>query len=135
MNQNNYIAHWGIKGMKWGIRRYQNADGTLTEAGKKRRRQTNMLDEVRSMSDDELKKKIDRAINEEKYIDTMQKIVSKTTKPKFFQTIIKDIGGNTVKNIGGQLSVYLVGQAINKIAKKVGASGPIVNPKKGQKDK
>ena len=28
--------HWGIKGMKWGIRRYQNEDGTLTEAGRRR---------------------------------------------------------------------------------------------------
>lgn len=32
-----YIAHHGILGMKWGVRRYRNADGTLTEAGKKRR--------------------------------------------------------------------------------------------------
>lgn len=31
-----YLVHHGIKGMKWGIRRYQNEDGTLTEAGKKR---------------------------------------------------------------------------------------------------
>lgn len=30
------IMHHGIKGMKWGIRRYQNKDGTLTAAGKKR---------------------------------------------------------------------------------------------------
>lgn len=29
------LYHWGIKGMKWGVRRYQNADGTLTAAGKK----------------------------------------------------------------------------------------------------
>lgn len=31
-----YLAHHGIKGMKWGIRRYQNEDGTLTDAGKAR---------------------------------------------------------------------------------------------------
>lgn len=30
------LLHWGIKGMKWGVRRYQNKDGTLTAAGKKR---------------------------------------------------------------------------------------------------
>lgn len=31
-----YLAHYGIKGMKWGVRRYQNKDGSLTAAGKKR---------------------------------------------------------------------------------------------------
>lgn len=31
-----YLSHHGIKGQKWGIRRYQNEDGTLTAAGKKR---------------------------------------------------------------------------------------------------
>jgi hypothetical protein len=31
-----FIAHYGIKGQKWGVRRYQNEDGSLTNAGKKR---------------------------------------------------------------------------------------------------
>lgn len=34
----NYLEHHGILGQKWGIRRYQNADGSLTEAGKKRQK-------------------------------------------------------------------------------------------------
>ena len=33
---NNELAHHGIKGMKWGVRRYQNKDGSLTDKGKKR---------------------------------------------------------------------------------------------------
>lgn len=32
----NYLAHHGIKGMKWGVRCFQNHDGSLTAAGKNR---------------------------------------------------------------------------------------------------
>lgn len=33
-----YLAHHGIKGQKWGLRRFQNEDGSYTNAGKERRR-------------------------------------------------------------------------------------------------
>lgn len=33
------LYHYGVKGMQWGVRRYQNPDGSLTAAGKKRARQ------------------------------------------------------------------------------------------------
>jgi hypothetical protein len=35
-NNDEHLAHHGILGMKWGIRRYQNKDGTLTPEGRKR---------------------------------------------------------------------------------------------------
>ena len=34
--QNGELCHYGVKGQRWGVRRYQNPDGTLTDAGKKR---------------------------------------------------------------------------------------------------
>ena len=40
MNQD-YLAHHGVKGMKWGVRRYQNYDGSLTSLGLYRRRAMN----------------------------------------------------------------------------------------------
>lgn len=47
----NELYHYGIPGMKWGIRRYQNEDGTYTTAGKKRLAQ-------QSKSSEELQKEI-----------------------------------------------------------------------------
>lgn len=32
----NELYHHGVKGMKWGVRRYQNSDGSLTPKGRKR---------------------------------------------------------------------------------------------------
>ena len=36
MESNQELRHWGIKGQKWGVRRFQNEDGSLTEEGKSR---------------------------------------------------------------------------------------------------
>lgn len=37
MARNDELMHYGIKGQKWGVRRFQNRNGTLTAAGKKRK--------------------------------------------------------------------------------------------------
>lgn len=69
----NELQHSGIKGMKWGVRRYQNKDGTLTPAGKKRYSQDYAdsrqikSKKVRQMSNSELKKLNERTRLEQEY--------------------------------------------------------------------
>lgn len=51
------LYHSGIKGQKWGVRRYQNEDGTLTDAGKARyNKEGKKYNDPRKMSDEELRK-------------------------------------------------------------------------------
>lgn len=38
-----FLYHYGIPGQKWGVRRFQNFDGTYTEEGKKRKRQITFI--------------------------------------------------------------------------------------------
>lgn len=51
-NYTNELQHWGIKGQKWGVRRFQNANGSLTPAGRKRYSETSAGGHKRIESED-----------------------------------------------------------------------------------
>lgn len=126
----NELYHFGIKGMKWGVRRYQNKDGTLTAAGKKRYNESSESNEIKGLSDQELRERINRLNLERQYRDLTtpsgQKQVSKGRK------FVMDVLETSGKNIATQLATYAMGEAVNKY---IGKGKTIVNPKKGQKDK
>lgn len=48
--ENSTLQHHGTKGMKWGVRRFQNKDGSLTAEGKKRRSVGQMVKDYRTNS-------------------------------------------------------------------------------------
>ena len=108
------LYHHGIKGMKWGVRRYQNKDGTLTAAGKKHRKS----EDLSSMSNEELRKKVNRMNNEQRYIDLTKPSSSGLSKTADGLDRVTKVGGNVnqiYKTSKGDKDPYgkLAGQGIN----------------------
>ena len=63
------IIHYGIKGQKWGVRRYRYADGTLTPAGKKRYYGSNGFDRTMRMKMTELVNTARTKVTGKQYVD------------------------------------------------------------------
>lgn len=154
----NELYHHGIKGMKWGIRRFQNKDGSLTKAGKKRygddesgkendtsakSTKTKPTPEhipkkqMKSMTTEELKARIER-LNVENDLRKLEKSVYPTKGKDFTMKILEKSG----ENILTQLTTHAMGSVANKTLQQVFGNFDdkykdyeFVNPKKGQKDK
>lgn len=113
------LYHWGIKGMKWGVRRYQNKDGTLTNAGKKRRRDNWSEDaktasdikkkSVKEMSNAELRK-----LNERTRLENEHKQLNPVSMRKGMK-----VAGTIVAATGTLLSLYNNGGRAIQIGKDV----------------
>lgn len=89
------LQHHGIKGMKWGRRRYQNADGSLTPAGKQR-----YSDGEKSV--DDYKRSIKNFENAGKAVDSVRKFnddVKRVKDPSMEKKIRKSTEGMTDKEL------------------------------------
>lgn len=78
----NELCHHGIKGMKWGVRRYQNKDGSLTAAGRRRllKMEKKQIKEERKKAAEEAKlTEFKKDIIEKGDITSLQKNIDKFT--------------------------------------------------------
>ena len=105
-----YLMHYGILGMRWGIRRYQNPDGTLTELGKKQ--YSKEKEEEKDLVDSHYKKYYR---NEGKYMartiakandaavkgnsKNVQKYMSKFARSSYRAKVYKDLAEAEIKKI------------------------------------
>ena len=75
------LSHHGILGQKWGVRRYQNDDGSLTEAGKRRYNTENLnkIDDRRGLKN--RLNDLDQAIayNKRKRLDAIRAIEGRSS--------------------------------------------------------
>lgn len=131
------LEHAGIKGMKWGVRRFQNKDGTLTDAGKKRyaklEAELNELGgkhddpaptnktkakSVSEMSDDELRERTNRLNLEKNYLDALRTSEEKVNRGRRFTNSFKDKMADSFAEKGASAVADVTVQTLKSIGVK-----------------
>lgn len=139
------LKHWGVKGMKWGVRRYQNADGSLTAAGKKRYNK-DYESQARNMSDSELRSQINRMNLERRYMDLSRSGKSKVSGALDVTDKAANVGSG-VKNFktnrnmlkgktspGTQIKGDIAGQSLSIVSKSAQTANKIADVARNKND-
>lgn len=121
------LYHYGVLGMKWGVRRYQNKDGSLTPAGK-RHNKVNYTAEAKSMSTDDLRRSVNRMNMEKRYSELTRKTsrVERTANKVEKATDKANNANKSYRSINGDDSYSkIAGKGINGLSKTASAAKKI----------